>query len=188
MSLLNYKIPMIYSIIRYYPVNKVFFDINEEEKKQSDRLLKMKRFKNEIEVVRFYELVKNKLIELDLLNTDTMIALVPGHEASDTNCGATAMIAKRLINIDGMKDGIDLIKRIKTIPKKAYSGNDRPKFKDDLESMDINKNIDVSNKKIVILDDITTTGNSLNAARNLLINNGVNEDDIILLAIGRTVF
>lgn len=79
MSLLNYKIPMIYSIIRYYPVNKEFFDINEEEKKQSDRLLKMKRFKKEIEVVRFYELVKNKLIELDLLNTDTMIAVVPGH-------------------------------------------------------------------------------------------------------------
>ena len=56
-------------------------------------------------------------------------------------------------------------------------------------SIIFNKEQDLSNLNIgfIVLDDITTSGNSMYACRDILIRNGIENKDIISLAFARTV-
>lgn len=49
------------------------------------------------------------------------------------------------------------------------------------------KNLSNENIAYIILDDITTTGDTMKACNQLLLNNGVNEKNIYNIALGATV-
>lgn len=57
-----------------------------------------------------------------------------------------------------------------------------------LNTLDIDFNMRYQADYYIVLDDITTTGSSLNAAKCLLANNGIAEDKIIKIAIAKTSY
>lgn len=80
----------------------------------------------------------------------------------------------------------DLLIRHKSVPSSKEGDRTIKKHKD---SIKFNEEKDVSDSNIgfIILDDITTSGNSMYACRDILIENGIENKDIISLAIARTV-
>jgi len=80
----------------------------------------------------------------------------------------------------------DLLIRHKTV---TSSKNGDRRLKKHFDSIIYNKDKDLSNSNmgVIILDDITTSGNSMYACRSILIDNGFDNKDIISLAIARTV-
>jgi hypothetical protein len=132
----------------------------------------------------YYDLTLKWLIDNSLLSEDVMIAVVPSHEANEVNVSGTADIAKMIINNSNMQDGINLVLRKTTIQKKSTSMF-KPTLNQDINSLEINENIDFKGKIIVILDDVTTHGDSFKAAAYHLLMNGAK--DVIPLAMGKTV-
>ncbi len=90
-------------------------------------------------------------------------------------------------NIDfEISRGNELLKRHKNVEPSKEGDRRVEKHKDSIE---YNKNLIPSNENIgfIILDDITTSGNTMYACKDILIENGNNDKDIICLTIGRTV-
>ena len=61
----------------------------------------------------------------------------------------------------------------------------RPSLNQDINSLKINSNIEIRDKTIIILDDVTTHGDSFKAAAYHLFINGAKK--VVPLAIGKTV-
>ena len=80
----------------------------------------------------------------------------------------------------------NLLTRTKDV-KSSKEGDKR--VEKHLDSIKYNEKDEISNLKLgfIILDDITTTGNTMYACRHILIENGHENKDIISLAIARTV-
>lgn len=81
----------------------------------------------------------------------------------------------------------DLIKRIEDVPT-AHLGEGRASPEEHIDSMECGeKNLSNESIAYIVLDDITTTGNTMKACNQLLLNNGVNEKNIYNIALGATV-
>ena len=88
---------------------------------------------------------------------------------------------KEIINLK------DLIKRVKDVPT-AHLGEGRSTPEEHIDSMECSEgNLSNENIAYIILDDITTTGNTMKACNEILLNNGVNERNIYNITIGATV-
>lgn len=81
----------------------------------------------------------------------------------------------------------DLIKRIEDVPT-AHLGEGRASPEQHIDSMKCCEN-NLSNENIayIVLDDITTTGNTMKACNEILLNHGVNENNIYNFVLGATV-
>lgn len=119
-----------------------------------------------------------------LLGTNFAICIVPSHKQSDTNRNSPlSILAKKLVKSNNLIDATDSLVRVKSIDKLSNGG---------CRDIDIHLNsINVVNvelfkgKQVLIIDDITTTGNSLNACKELLLRKGAVE--VAMLAIAKTV-
>ena len=80
----------------------------------------------------------------------------------------------------------DLLKRFKNVPSSKEGDRELYKHQDSIEYNE-KKDISKLDMGIIILDDITTSGNSMYACRDILINNGHENKDIISLAIAKAV-
>jgi phosphoribosylpyrophosphate synthetase len=104
------------------------------------------------------------------------LALVPGHEASGTNARRPlAAVIKKLLRSmpEHFEDGSELLLRIETIVPAHISG---------YRSIEIHKRTirasrapDISGRRVMILDDVVTTGTTLEACRRLLVEVGARE-------------
>lgn len=81
----------------------------------------------------------------------------------------------------------NLLKRVKDVPT-AHLGEGRANCEEHIDSIECMEN-NLSNENIIylILDDITTTGSSMRACNEVLLDNGVNKENILNIAIGATV-
>lgn len=97
-------------------------------------------------------------------NDEFVICVIPSHECGITPSGIRT-IAKNLC-CDSIINGTAVIKRIKEMPKKTLGGI--RDLKSEIESLGIeNKNI-IKGKQVLLLDDVTTSGISLNAGKHIL--------------------
>ena len=80
----------------------------------------------------------------------------------------------------------DLIYRVTDVPT-AHLGEGRASCDEHIASMKCNEDLLSSEQIFIILDDVTTTGNSMKACKQILINHGADNDNIYTLAIGATV-
>ena len=55
---------------------------------------------------------------------------------------------------------------------------------EDIKSLTLDISINISGKNVLVIDDITTTGCTLTACRNLLLKNGAK--NVVCLAFGKT--
>lgn len=84
-----------------------------------------------------------------------------------------------------LSDESDLLKRCTEIEEHKFS-NDRWDKNIHFNTISCSKKLNHSTG-FIILDDVTTTGTSMNSCREILINNGANEKNIICLALAETI-
>jgi len=121
--------------------------------------------------------LNDKLEDIDFIQ----IAIVPSSTAGKISDGLRAIVKSLNTKVTVIFDEKFLV-RTRSVTK-AHEGGDRS----------INKHLDTIQVEtipspdipILLLDDVTTTGNSLNASRDLL--NAAGCKNIIMLAIGQTV-
>lgn len=149
----------------------------------SKKILDLKN-KSSFAINYYFQLTCNWLKENNLLNKSTIICVVPSHEASIKNESGISMVARRLIYYYSLDGYVDLVIRKNTIRKKSTSYF-KPTLNQDIQSLAYNGNLDLSDKVVVILDDVTTHGDSFRAVAYHLLLNGAKK--IIPLAMGKTV-
>lgn len=132
----------------------------------------------------YYNLTIKWLKDNNYFDENIIIAVIPSHISSEENVSGISDIAKKIIENTNMKNGINLVIRKTTINKKATSMY-RPTLNQDIKSLKLNSNVNIKDKKIVILDDVTTHGDSFKAAAYHIYMNGAKQ--VIPLAMGKTV-
>ena len=178
----HFDINTIYNLEIFYLTQYIPKWCNRNDE-NSSRILDLKNgYINAINY--YYNLTFIWLKDNNLLNENIIIAVVPSHISSERNISGTASIARKIIDNTPIQNGIDLVIRESTINKKATSIY-RPTLNQDIKSLKINNNIDIKNKTIVLLDDVTTHGDSFRAVAYHLYMNGAKK--VIPLAMGKTV-
>lgn len=135
----------------------------------------LKKFPDEIEYENEYKSLNSCF--LSMLNTThiDMLCCIPGHIAKNENKNSIArMIQEISCGIEmGGYNGSQVLKRIKDAPEsKGVSGSDREKqfFQIHLDTIRVTE--DVEKRNILLIDDITTSGTSMMACRQLLLEAG----------------
>ena len=111
------------------------------------------------------------------------VCIMPAHDRGKYSVGLR-LLARFLVDAYGMTDGIELVQRIKTHDRNA-NGGDRS-IAGQLQTLAIDDRYAVADKKILILDDVTTSGNSILAVKRLLTDRGNNW--FVSIALGRTTY
>ncbi len=99
-----------------------------------------------------------------MLKTNIVIAVVPSHDPKKRNPGIRQVA--RLLAAKGRQDATSCLVRFEKVEKLA-SGGDRSE-KTHLDSIRVDKEHLIREKEVVVLDDVTTSGNSLSACAKLL--------------------
>lgn len=110
------------------------------------------------------------------------ICVVPSHTECETNDSGIAELARRLAN-NGRIDKTDYILRKKTIDKLAYGGSRDIRVQ--LDSLGVNEDMQIEGDVVLIVDDLTTSGASLEACKEILLKNGARR--VAMLALGQSV-
>lgn len=145
----------------------------------------IKQIKNDKEKGRKY--YENKLIAVfksnqEFSNTDYWITIIPSCEKnrlSDSMIKLTKRIEREFNNIAYH----ECLRRTRTIEKLAYGGN--RDINTHLSSIEVIENKDkIKGQKIILLDDVTTSGNSMIACKRLLEEAGA---EVICISLSKTV-
>jgi predicted amidophosphoribosyltransferase len=113
----------------------------------------------------------------------TIIAIVPSHDPAKKVSGIRD-IAHQLIKEEHVVDGTECLKRNTKIPKLASGGNRNLKVH--LGSIIVENTNIIKGKTVFLLDDVTTTGNSLLACKKLLETAGAKA--VKCYALGKTTW
>lgn len=193
----------VYYMNDYVPEDKrLYYD--KELVDFSKRLIGFKSDKDEYSINLFsQDLIKFiKLLSQNKFNNFSKLALiaVPSSKVNKTKNSmkkSIDLIEKWYDNGD-LKSDFDfdkeiinyknLLKRVKDVPT-AHKGEGRASCEEHIESIECMEN-QLSNDDIayLILDDITTTGDTMKACNEILLENGVNSKNIFNIAIGATVW
>lgn len=118
----------------------------------------------------------------DEICKDVTLCVVPSHQRSTTNESGIACLARRLAN-NGRIDKVDFLLRKETIDKLAHGGS--RDIKAQLDSIYTNDELSVSDEVVLIVDDVTTSGASLEACNQILMEHGAKR--VAMLALGQSV-
>lgn len=110
------------------------------------------------------------------------VAAVPGHDAASTTASGICLLGRRLAGSSECVDATGCLVRHTTIAKKA-TGGDRS-IEVDLASIEVRQPDLIYGRKVLLLDDVKTSGNSLLACRQLLLQAGAAK--VVMVAMGRT--
>jgi predicted amidophosphoribosyltransferase len=107
------------------------------------------------------------------------IVTIPSHSTENKTSGIE-ILAKKLCT-KNITDGTKILKRTSTIQKLAHGGNRSY----NIQYQTIEVTADVKNKIILLIDDVKTTGNSMIAAKNKLLQAGAKQ--VYTLALAHTI-
>ncbi|AEA46875.1 ComF family protein [Archaeoglobus veneficus] len=122
------------------------------------------------------------------INADIVIP-IPSSRAYTINEGLLRL-CEQLSLILGIECGFAALERIRSVKKSAFASNliDRPSFEDHYSSMKVNPIYDLRGKKVILLDDVYTTGNTARAAVQRIYEAGADKVWIITLAKTKEVY
>lgn len=141
----------------------------------SGRILDVKE-KKERGISYFFQQLDDEICE------NVSICVVPSHTKGETNESGIAELARRLAQNNRI-DKVNYLIRNKTIDKLAYGGSRDIRVQ--LESIGVNPDMKVEGDVVLIVDDVTTSGASLEACRNILLEHGAQR--VAMLALGQSV-
>ncbi|WP_330203597.1 hypothetical protein [Cyanobacterium sp. Dongsha4] len=145
----------------------------------SQQILNLKKSRGE--AIRFFKNQVINYIENELNYDISIITYVPSHEAHKTSKSGIAIVAE-IVAVQCDLLFVDCLQRVRTIDKLSYGG-----CRDitvHMNSIEVVKKELIYNKNILVLDDVSTTGNSLKACAILLNNTGVN--NVFCLSLAQT--
>lgn len=142
----------------------------------SQNVLNLKDFDNK-SIQSFYENC------LRWLNEEfDSIVIVPSHSPLKTRSGIK-LLAKKIAKKKGWSDSTECLERTHEIEKLSFGGNRDIDVQ--LDSLRVKQIDEIKEKKVIIIDDVTTSGNSLKASKIKLEEAGASE--VYMFAIGKTV-
>ena len=116
-----------------------------------------------------------------IIPKEVVVCAVPSSDAAKFQTGIK-LIALRLC-IGGRVDGTSCLRRLKTVPKAAHGG---PRgIRTHIESVCIENGRIIVGQDVYLLDDVVTTGSSLEACAQLLEASGA--ASVTCVALGKTV-
>lgn len=127
----------------------------------------------------FVKYFKKYIINME----DYLITVVPNHKAEKNNGGNISRIAKDIALRCGCEIDTNILLRNKTIKSHMEEGKIRT-VEEHYNSIiidDVNK---VKNKKIILIDDVTVTGTTLLACKNILLK--ANASEVISFAFAKS--
>lgn len=142
----------------------------------SARILDLKE--KDSEAIRFFTRELNNILD----DEDITLAIVPSSRSTDSSSGICDL-ARHLIRLKNQfVDGTLCVKRVRVInrssPTRSLSNRTIEKH---LQTLEI-KNLElVRDRNVILLDDVITTGNSINACKQLLLEAGSREVKSIVL-------
>ena len=113
---------------------------------------------------------------------DVTVCVVPSHLQNATNDSGIAILAKRLAH-DNRTDKVDFLLRGTSIDKLAHGGDRGEKIQ--RESIITNPQMTISGDIVLLVDDVTTSGSSLKACRDILMENGA--ERVAMFALGQSI-
>ncbi len=134
---------------------------NKDFDERSRQILRLKDRDGQA-IASFYKIIE------PLLGSGFSVAVVPSRDATRTGSGIRD-VAQRLA-VNGRSDATSCLVRHTTIPKLACGGDRRVEVH--LGSISVVGAHLIRSREVLLLDDITTTGNSFRACRMLLEQNG----------------
>ena len=126
--------------------------------------------------------LNNSLTDFFTLSEPFFVAIIPSHQKNTVSQGLRSIV-KTLKNSYNIQNSNNLLIRHTSIVKLARGGNRSVEVH--LNSIRIRPNILTKRSKVLLLDDITTTGNSFEACKSILQNAGAGL--IIQHALGHSV-
>lgn len=171
-------------VLYLYP----YYSLNEKQDEMSKKVYQVfkKDWNTHFNDIRndLFDAVRAHFEQNIIKKNKIAVAIMPSH-SKDAYGQKLLNLASDLCKQFGFQNATHLIRR--TMDKtKSTEGGERTVWAH-LKTLglgyEINKNVNV----YIVLDDITTTGSSLEAAKELLINNGVEARNIIKIAIAKTM-
>ena len=173
----------IYNIGLYYPISRGDSSDNSSGN-LTDRILALKRgdeagYCQGSEVDYFSYRLESEYLDL---NSEAFIVIIPSHDPCKPESGILS-VAKKLSRNRNFVNATKCLRR-KYFITKLSSGGDRS-LNTQLDSLELTNSELIKGNNILLLDDVTTSGNSLKAGEILLKKSGASS--VVLLALGRTV-
>lgn len=112
---------------------------------------------------------------------DVTICIVPSSNTANKMSGM-CMLGERLAK-NGRKNGVYYLNRYHSIDKLATGGNRSMDVH--LQSINVLTDMNIQGDIVLLMDDVTTTGNSLYACREILLENGA--DKVEMFALGKAI-
>ncbi len=175
------SLPNIFYLGFYHPKYNYYEgykENNEYFNEYSQKILDLKD--------RNYEAIECFTQELDKIIDDEQVVItaVPSSNAKRVSSGITYLSKQLLKNKRNFIDGTTCVKRMNSIPEQSQSSEKRTK-KRNKDSIEIQNNSLIKEQRVIILDDVLTTGNTIKACQELLLEAGAKEVKIIVL--GKTI-
>lgn len=120
------------------------------------------------------------LIDAEICDGVT-ICVVPSSSAEKTVTGIGALGEKLAKN--NRINKVYFLRRTQSIDKLAYGGIRDKELH--MQTIDAVEDMDVSGEIVLLMDDVTTTGNSLYACKEILMRNGA--DKVEMFALGKAI-
>lgn len=140
----------------------------------SGKILDLKEGKEDA-IRYFYKLLDEEICR------DVTVCVVPSSDARNLESGIS-QLAKRLAK-NGRIDKVHYLMRSKSIDKLAYGGARDVQVH--LNSIVADEKMTIEGDVILLVDDVTTTGNSLYACKDLLMQKGASS--VEMFAIGKAI-
>jgi predicted amidophosphoribosyltransferase len=165
----------IYHIGLYYPIS-MGNSPDQSPQNLTRRILSLKRG---YEIDYFAYVLESEYLNL---KSPTYIAVIPSHDPNKQESGIT-QVARKLARNRNISNITDCLQR--TVNRGKLSSGKNRSLKINIDSLKVTAPERIENKNILLLDDVTTTGNSLRAGAILLNESGASS--VVLLALARTV-
>jgi predicted amidophosphoribosyltransferase len=114
-------------------------------------------------------------------NNPYVVCIFPPSESGNNSSGIKK-IAKKMCSLHYLVDGTDILVRTKSTTKRREGGSRDSDTQ--LDSLDVTNEEILKGQRVLLLDDVTTSGNSFHAGRFLLKEAGASV--VACLALGKT--
>lgn len=173
----------IMNLYVYHPWND---GKNPKMDKITNTLLNLKK-DQDAAVNYFSKVVKTQLLNLIDPKEDLAFCIIPSHTANDVSNGLMRVI-NNIKDDFGFKNTNNVLNRTKTVAKSS-TGGDRS-VQHHLDSIEVSDPAMIKNKTIFLFDDVSSTGNSMDACKKLLLDKGVKKDKgankVVMISLGQT--